>query len=66
LGKDPKNGNDVVASAGRFGPYIRNDGDFRSIKAPDDVYEITLGRALEMLATPKAVRRGRFAKKETK
>ncbi len=58
LGKDPKTGNDILASAGRFGPYINNNGEYRSIKAPDDVYEITLERALEMLAIPKAVRKG--------
>ena len=65
LGVDPKTSKDVVASAGRFGPYIVSDGNFRSIKVPDDVYEITLERALEMLAIPKAVRKGRFVKKVT-
>lgn len=64
LGVDPKTSKDVVASAGRFGPYIVSDGNFRSIKVPDDVYEITLERALEMLAIPKAVRKGRFTKKK--
>jgi DNA topoisomerase I len=64
LGVDPKTGKDVVASAGRFGPYIVRDGEFRSIKVPDDVYEITLERALEMLAIPKKPGRGRFAKKK--
>jgi len=63
LGTDPKTGKNVVASAGRFGPYVVSDSDYRSIKAPDDVYEITLERALEMLAVPKAPRGGRFRKK---
>ncbi len=64
LGVDPKTGKDVVASAGRFGPYIVSDANFRSIKIPDDVYEISLERALEMLAVPKKAGRGRFAKKK--
>ncbi len=64
LGMDPKTNKDVVASAGRFGPYIVRDGEFRSIKVPDDVYEITLERALEMLAIPKKAGRGRFTKKK--
>ncbi len=64
LGVDPKTGKEVVASAGRFGPYIVSDGNYRSIKAPDDVYEITLERALEMLAIAKKPGRGRFAKKK--
>jgi DNA topoisomerase I len=63
LGKDPMTNVDVVASAGRFGPFVVRDGDFRSIKVPDNVYDINLERALEMLAVPKKVGRGRFAKK---
>jgi len=56
LGIDPKTNKDVLASAGRFGPYIVRDGEYRTIKVPDDVYEITLERALEMLAVPKKQR----------
>jgi DNA topoisomerase-1 len=56
LGVDPKTGKEVIASAGRFGPYVVSDLNYRSIKAPDNVYDITLERALEMLAVPKLVR----------
>jgi DNA topoisomerase-1 len=62
LGVDPKTGTNVVASAGRFGPYIVRDGEYRTIKAPDNVYDIDLKRALEMLAIPKKARG--FKKKE--
>ena len=64
LGVHPTTGKNITASAGRFGPYIVHDADFRSLKAPDDIYTITLARALEILSQPKKVgRRGRFAKK---
>jgi len=63
LGADIKTGKDIIANNGRFGPYVMCDGDFRSIKPPLDVYEITLEQAQELLAKPKAVRKGRFAKK---
>ena len=56
LGTDPKTGLPVTASAGRFGPYVASDMNYRSIKAPDNVYDITLERALEMLAIPKKPR----------
>ena len=56
LGNDPKTGKSVTASIGRFGPYVVTEGDFRSIKAPDDVYTITLERALELLSIPKKPR----------
>jgi DNA topoisomerase-1 len=70
LGKHPETGKMVTATIGRFGPYIAHDGDFRSLKPPkdsgkentDDVYTITLERALEILKEPKKPRRGGFKK----
>ncbi len=56
LGIHPVSGKDVVASNGRFGLYIAHDGNYRSIKAPDDVYEISLARGLELLAIEKKPR----------
>ena len=64
LGIDPNTNKEVTASIGRFGPYIASDGNFRSVKAPDDIYTIDLKRALELLAIPKAPRKGRFANKK--
>ncbi|MEK7087823.1 MAG: type I DNA topoisomerase [Patescibacteria group bacterium] len=63
LGAHPKTGKEVAANIGRFGPYVVHDGDFRSIKSPDDVYTIALPRALELLAQEKKPRG--FRKKET-
>ncbi len=59
LGQHPENGEDVVAASGRFGPFIKCDKETRSLTADDDVYNVTLERALELLAQPK--RRGRAA-----
>ena len=56
LGTHPSTGKEISANMGRFGPYIVHDGDFRSIKAPDDVYTVELPRALEMLAQEKKTR----------
>ncbi|HEX8994360.1 MAG TPA: topoisomerase C-terminal repeat-containing protein, partial [Candidatus Paceibacterota bacterium] len=61
LGVHPTTGKEIVASVGRFGPYIVHDGDFRSLKQ-DDVYTIELPRALEILSEEKK-RRG-FARKK--
>ena len=61
LGLDPDTGKEVVASNGRFGPYIVRDGDFRSLKT-DDVYTIGLERALQILREPKKPRG--FARKK--
>lgn len=63
LGTHPETKKEIMANKGRFGPYIVHDGDFRSLKK-DDVFEITLSRALEILAEPKKVGRARFKKKD--
>ncbi len=57
LGMHPSNGKPVFASTGRFGPYVGNDGEFRSIKKGDP-YTITLDEALALLAAPKRPPKG--------
>ncbi|MCS6781682.1 MAG: type I DNA topoisomerase [Gloeomargarita sp. SKYBB_i_bin120] len=60
LGPHPQGGI-VKAGLGRFGPYVVHDRgkdgqEFRSLKPEDDVLTISLERALELLAQPKATR----------
>src|SRR3989338_1143400 len=67
LGEHPDTGEEIVANIGRFGPYIAHHtkpkAHFRSLKKDkDDVYEIELPRALEILKEEKK-RRG-FARKK--
>lgn len=67
LGHHPETGGKIQANLGRFGPYVVHDQgkegkDYRSLKGDDDVLTITLERALELLAEPKAGRgRGKAA-----
>jgi DNA topoisomerase I len=61
LGMHPESDCKVQASLGRFGPYVvhdqgKNGKDYRSLKGDDDPVTITLERALELLAQPKATR----------
>ena len=44
-------GEEVVVSIGRFGPYVRFEGKFYSLSKNDDPYTITLERALEIIET---------------
>jgi len=39
----------VVIGVGRFGPYVRHDGKFVSLKKTDDPLAITLERAIELI-----------------
>jgi len=64
LGPYPETGEMISANIGRFGPYVVHQKDFRSLKT-DDVYKITLDRAIEILKEPKKVsRRGSWRKKK--
>ncbi len=67
LGEDPENGEEVIATTGRYGPFIKRGSDTRSLSAEDDVYAIELARACEILAQPKPKRgRARAARKVLK
>ncbi len=57
LGSHPDTDQPVKVGIGRYGPYVVHEGDYRSLQAEDDPLDITLDRALELLAQPK--RRGR-------
>ncbi len=63
LGTHPVTTKVITANIGRFGPYVVHDGDFRSVKKPDDVYTITLDRALEIFKEEKKKRGFRPKKK---
>jgi DNA topoisomerase-1 len=64
LGVFPKNGKPILANNGRFGPYVVCDGDFRSLKKDDNVYTVTLERAIELLSAEKKGRSGSTLIKE--
>jgi DNA topoisomerase-1 len=63
LGTHPESKQPVVAGLGRFGPYVRHGDDYRSLAAEDDLFTITLERALALLAEPKRSGRRQTAKR---
>ncbi|MBX2837489.1 MAG: DNA topoisomerase I [Gammaproteobacteria bacterium] len=60
LGESPE-GEKISASIGRFGPYIKYDSKFVSLKE-DDPYTVTLERALEVVAAKKEADANRIIK----
>jgi len=50
LGLHPESGKKVIVNIGRFGPYIGHDGKFKSIPRTDSIFDISLERAVELLA----------------
>ncbi len=62
-----EDGEAILANVGRFGPYVKQGTEFRSLEETDNVYTITLERAKELLAQPKkSGRRTRAEPKELK
>lgn len=50
LGNHPDTGKEIRAGVGRFGPYVVHDGTFKSLAKDDNVLNIDLARAVELLA----------------
>jgi DNA topoisomerase I len=60
IGRD-SDGEEIIASGGRYGPYIKRGNDTRSLATDDQLFTLTLDEALALLAAPK--QRGRAAAK---
>ena len=58
VGIDPGDNAEIVASNGRFGPYLRKGTDSRSLVTEEQLLTVTLNEALALYALPKE-RRGR-------
>jgi len=53
LGLHPNTHKKLIVNIGRFGPYIGHDGKFKSIPRSDSIFDISLVRAVELLAQAK-------------
>ena len=60
LGRDPANGEEIVADNGRYGPYVRKGTDYRSLESEDQLFSVSLEEAVDLLSKPRA-RRARQA-----
>jgi DNA topoisomerase I len=53
LGRDPKDGEEVVAQNGRYGPYVQKGKESRSLASEGELFSVDLSHALNLLAQPK-------------
>ena len=58
LGVNPATNEPVFAFNGKFGPYVKSGTETRSLPADLSPLDVTLAQARELLAQPKAARRG--------
>ncbi len=56
VGTDPE-GHKITAHNGRYGPYLKKGKESRSLETEDEIFTVTLERALALFAQPKQHRR---------
>ena len=49
VGTDPVTDEEVVAGLGRFGPFVRRGKTFASLKAPEEMWSVTITEAVALL-----------------
>ena len=52
-------GEEITAQNGRYGPYIKQGKESRSLESEDQLFTVTLDEALALLAQPKTAAAGR-------
>jgi DNA topoisomerase-1 len=55
-------GKEVSVAIGRFGPYVKHDGKFVSIKKDDDPASISLERCIELIEDKRLVEKNKLIK----
>jgi DNA topoisomerase-1 len=59
VGIHPENGKPITANFGRFGPYVANDGVYASLESSQDVFDVGINRAVDLITEKKNNPRGR-------
>ncbi len=63
IGPHPETGEMIVAGIGRFGPYLKHDGRFKSLPKDDNVLDVGINRAVALLAEAPGRSRGPAGRK---
>jgi DNA topoisomerase-1 len=58
VGKHPEDGKPILAGIGRFGPFVLHEGTYANLPTADEVFDVGVNRAVDLIATKRAGRRG--------
>ena len=50
IGEHPEDGNQIISALGRFGPYIKHNKTYVSLRDPEDMFNLGMNRAVELIA----------------
>jgi len=54
IGQHPEDGNQIITALGRFGPYIKHNTTYVSIKDPEEMFTLGMNEAVSRLADKRA------------
>jgi DNA topoisomerase I len=54
IGTHPEDGKDIITNIGRFGPYILHEGTYANLQDVNEIFEIGINRAVDLLAQKRA------------
>jgi DNA topoisomerase-1 len=58
VGLHPEDNKPILAGIGRFGPFVLHNGTYANLSNPDEVFDVGVNRAVDLIATKRAGRRG--------
>ncbi|MFN3522806.1 MAG: type I DNA topoisomerase [Phenylobacterium sp.] len=61
VGVHPEDGEKILAGIGRYGPFVQHNGTYANLDNADEVFEVGLNRAVDLLAQKRAGGKGRRA-----
>ena len=53
LGQNPKTGQDIILNSGKFGPYLKCENKSARLENVDEIFSISLNRAITLIADAK-------------
>ncbi|MFZ5719478.1 MAG: type I DNA topoisomerase [Pseudomonadota bacterium] len=58
VGLHPEDGKPILAGVGKFGPFVLHEKTYANLPSVDEVFEVGVNRAVDLIATKRAGRRG--------
>ena len=57
VGNHPEDGKPILAGVGKFGPFVLHNSTYANLPTVDEVFEVGVNRAVDLIATKRAGRR---------
>jgi len=58
IGAHPEDGKPILAGIGRFGPFVLHNGTYANLSNADEVFDVGVNRAVDLIASKRAGKRG--------